>query len=73
MLVQFQVEGDQLVALQPVLLDSGAQLVFDHCGRPIPERGLGQAGFAALLSLGGTRRAYVKLSAVALFAPSISA
>ena len=66
MLAQFQVEGDQLVGLQPMLLDSGAQLIFDHCGRPVPERGLGQAGFAALLSLGGIGRAYVKLSGLAL-------
>ena len=66
MLAQFQVEGDQLVAMQPMLLDSGVQLVFDHCGRPVPEKGLDQPGFAALLSLGRARRAYVKLSALAL-------
>jgi predicted TIM-barrel fold metal-dependent hydrolase len=66
MLAQFQVKGDQLVALQPMLLDSGAQLIFDHCGRPIPEKGLGQAGFAALLSLAETGRACVKLSGLAL-------
>lgn len=57
-----QVEGDQLVALKDLLLDSGAQLVFDHCGRPVPGRGLGQAGFEALLSLADSGRAAVKLS-----------
>jgi predicted TIM-barrel fold metal-dependent hydrolase len=67
MLAQFQVESDQLVALQPMLLDSGARLIFDHCGRPIPEKGLSQAGFAALLALGRARRAYVKLSALSLY------
>jgi predicted TIM-barrel fold metal-dependent hydrolase len=31
---QVQVEGDQLAALAPMLRDSGAKLLFDHCGRP---------------------------------------
>jgi predicted TIM-barrel fold metal-dependent hydrolase len=66
MLAQFQMEGDQLLELQPMLLDSGVRLVFDHCGRPIPEKGLDQPGFAALLALGRARRAYVKLSALSL-------
>lgn len=57
-----QVEGDQLVALAPMLEGSGARLVFDHCGRPVPARGIGQAGFAALLDLARTGRAAVKLS-----------
>ncbi len=57
-----QVEGDQLVDLAPMLRDSGAQMVFDHCGRFVPSAGLGQAGFQALLALAGTGRAAVKLS-----------
>ncbi|KQP23071.1 amidohydrolase [Pseudorhodoferax sp. Leaf267] len=57
-----QVEGDQLTALTGLLADSGAQLVFDHCGRPVPAGGVGQAGFAALLALAQTGRAAVKLS-----------
>lgn len=57
-----QVRGDQLVALQPMLKDSGVQLVFDHCGCPVPAEGIGQPGFAALLELGDTGRAVVKLS-----------
>ena len=59
---QVQVQGDELVALQPLLQDSGARLLFDHCGRPNPAAGMGQAGFAALLTLAGTGRACVKLS-----------
>ena len=57
-----QVEGDQLVDLRGLLQDSGAQLVFDHCGRPVPAAGLRQPGFAALLALAGTGRAALKLS-----------
>lgn len=57
-----QVEGDQLVAMRPLLDDSGVRLVFDHCGRPVPAAGVGQAGFEALLELGRSGRAVVKLS-----------
>lgn len=60
-----QVQGDQLVALAPLLADSGARLVFDHAGRFAPSAGRGQAGFAALLALAGTGRAAVKLSGLA--------
>jgi predicted TIM-barrel fold metal-dependent hydrolase len=60
-----QVEGNQLVALAPLLQDSGAKLAFDHCGRPLAadvSAGVGQPGFQALLKLAQTRRACVKLS-----------
>ncbi|MET0211019.1 MAG: amidohydrolase family protein, partial [Burkholderiaceae bacterium] len=60
-----QVEGDQLAALRPLLADSGAQLVFDHCGRPVPGLGIAQPGFAALLALAAQRGAVVKLSGMA--------
>lgn len=59
-----QVQHDQLLALQPMLLDSGVQMVFDHLGRPDPSAGVGQAGFVALLDLAGTGRAAVKLSSL---------
>lgn len=59
---QVQVQADELVALRPLLQDSGARLLFDHCGRPNPQAGMGQAGFAALLALAETGRACVKLS-----------
>lgn len=62
MWAQIQVQGDQLVPMLPMLLDCGARLLFDHCGRPDPNAGVSQAGFAALLSLAQTGRACVKLS-----------
>ena len=55
-----QVEHDQLVALAPMLVGSGVRLVFDHCGRPHPQRGVGQPGFQALLEIAATGRAAVK-------------
>jgi predicted TIM-barrel fold metal-dependent hydrolase len=64
MWAQVQVQGDQLVALAPLLRDSGAALLFDHCGRPDPARGIDQPGFAALLALADTGRACVKLSSL---------
>ena len=51
---QVQVQSDQLVDLRPVLVGSGEKLLFDHCGRPDPMAGVGQAGFAALLTLANT-------------------
>ena len=61
---QVQVQGDQLVALRPLLQDSGVKLLFDHCGRPDPRAGTAQPGFAALLALAETGRACVKLSSL---------
>ena len=46
----------------PLLGASNVRLVIDHCGRPVPEVGLGQPGFQALLALGRSGRATVKLS-----------
>jgi predicted TIM-barrel fold metal-dependent hydrolase len=60
-----QVQHDQLVALRPLLEGSGVRLVFDHCGRPDPAAGVGQAGFAELLSMAASGRAAVKLSSFA--------
>ncbi|WP_138470614.1 amidohydrolase [Poseidonocella sp. HB161398] len=60
--LQVQVEGPQLTGILPLLLDSGASLVIDHCGRPDVAAGLDQPGFRALLELGRSGRAAVKLS-----------
>lgn len=60
--IQIQVEHDQLVPLAPMLEQSGARILIDHCGRPTPGAGLEQPGFQALLALARTRRAAVKLS-----------
>lgn len=64
MWAQVQVQADELVGLQLMLQDSGAKLLFDHCGRPDPAAGIGQAGFAVLLALADTGRACVKLSSL---------
>lgn len=59
---QIQVEGDQMAALAPRLLGSGAQIVVDHHGRPDLDSGLSGAGFQALLGMAGSGRCAVKLS-----------
>ena len=67
MFVDIQVEHDQLVPMMPLLTASGVRVLVDHCGRPTVDRGLDQAGFRALLELGRTRRAFVKLSGLVKF------
>lgn len=59
--LQVQGEGDQLAAVLPRLRRAGVRIVVDHCGRPDPERGLAQPGFAAVLELGREGH-FVKLS-----------
>lgn len=67
MFVQVQVEMAQLQTLTPMLLDSGARLLIDHCGRPDVASGLHGVGFSALLRLADSRRATVKLSGFSKF------
>lgn len=67
MLVDIQVEHDQLLSLAPLLDDSAVRILIDHCGRPTIEAGLDQPGFRALLELGRTRRAFIKLSGFVKF------
>jgi predicted TIM-barrel fold metal-dependent hydrolase len=43
MFVSIQVEGDQLVAMMPLLANSGVRLLVDHCGRPTIDAGVDQA------------------------------
>ncbi len=62
MFAQVQVQGDQLLALLPLLERTTARILIDHCGRPVPEAGVQQPGFQALLELGRTGRATIKLS-----------
>lgn len=64
---QIQTQGDQLPALLPMLRDSGARLLVDHCGRPDIFAGISPPAFQALLELGRSRRAAVKLSGYAKF------
>ena len=63
----WQVEVHQAACeLQPVLeplLAAGVKVVVDHFGRPDEILGVDDPGFQYLLSLGATRRVWVKLSA----------
>lgn len=60
--IQVQAEHDQLVGLMPLLLNGGARILVDHCGRPRAGGTLDQPGFQAVLTLARTGRAAVKLS-----------
>jgi len=66
--VQVQVKGDQMVALAPRLLGSGARILIDHHGRPDVARGLANPGFQALLGMAESGRCNVKLSGFDKFA-----
>ncbi len=67
MFAQAQVDTDNMVNLAPMLLDSGAHILIDHCGRPDVSQGLHGAGFAAVLGLSSSHRATVKLSGFSKF------
>ena len=67
MFVDIQVEHGQLVAMMSLLLHSPVRVLVDHCGRPTIAEGLDQPGFRALLELGATKRAFVKLSGFVKF------
>jgi len=59
---QVQAHEDQMVEALPILRDCGVPVVIDHCGRPDAARGIAQPGFQALLELGRSGKAVVKLS-----------
>ena len=67
MFAQVQVDAPQMAALAPMLRDSGARVLVDHCGRPNPALGLDEPGFQAVLALGADGLATVKLSGFAKF------
>ena len=67
LLAQIQVQNEQLPALLPMLNATSARLLIDHCGRPDIAAGLQQEAFQALLQLGRTGRACIKLSGYAKF------
>jgi predicted TIM-barrel fold metal-dependent hydrolase len=62
MVLTIQCQADQLAAIAPQLGRIPVRIVVDHLGRPVPERGIDQPGFRALLSLAATGRAAVKVS-----------
>jgi predicted TIM-barrel fold metal-dependent hydrolase len=68
MFLQIQSERDQLLMFVPWIESMPIRVLIDHCGRPTPEAGLDQPGFAALLRLAGTKRVSVKLSGYSKFA-----
>jgi len=67
MFVDIQVEHDQLVHMLPLLSRSRVRILVDHCGRPTVEAGLDEPGFRALLALGASHLAFVKLSGLVKF------
>ncbi len=67
MILNLQVRAEQLLSFLPLIECSTVRLVVDHCGRPVPEAGLAQPGFQALLALGRAGRASVKLSGFSQF------
>ncbi len=67
MFVDVQVEHEQLLLIAPRLESSGVRVLVDHCGRPTVKAGLEQPGFKALLDLGASGRAFIKLSGFAKF------
>ncbi len=59
---QIYYHDDGLLHLLPILRKAGVKIVVDHCGCPDPELGVAQPGFQALLELGRSGDAAVKLS-----------
>ncbi|UHL64664.1 amidohydrolase family protein [Paralcaligenes sp. KSB-10] len=53
-----------LLEANDILKACQAPIVIDHCGRPVLDRGINQAGFQALLELGRSHNAIIKLSAL---------
>lgn len=73
MWAQFQVEGDQLASLLPMIEATGVKLMIDHCGRPDLRAKAGltspldSEGFKAMLLLGQRGLAVMKISGYAKF------
>lgn len=61
-LVELQVEAPRLPGIMPALLRAGVRVLVDHFGRPDHALGVNCTGFRYLLTLGGTRCVWVKLS-----------
>lgn len=60
--VELQVEAPRLPHIMPALLGAGLRVLVDHFGRPDQTLGIACPGFRYLLTLGETRRVWVKLS-----------
>ena len=60
-------QGESIIEALPTLREAGLPVVIDHCGRPELEGGIHQKGFQALLELGRSSDAVIKLSGVFRF------
>lgn len=60
--VQVHCEKDDLVPCLPILQKAGVKVMIDHFARPDPRAGVQQPGFQAMLELGRSGNAVVKLS-----------
>jgi len=67
--VEVQAPAAVHATLAPTLLDSGVSVVLDHFGLPDPTLGVDDPGFRKILTLGATRRLWVKLSAAYRLGP----
>lgn len=67
MVLQLQVKEDQLLDFLPMIERTDVRLVIDHCGKPVPMCRVEQRGFQALLQLGRSERASVKISGFSQF------
>lgn len=61
--VELHRPAGELQAVIAPLLAAGVNIVIDHFGRPDAQQGVDDPGFRHLLSVGTTRRVWVKLSA----------
>lgn len=61
--VELQLEAGYLEAVVPALVDCGVNVVVDHFGLPAPALGVDDPGFRRFLTLGGSKRVWVKISA----------
>ena len=68
MCLNLQCEHDQLELFVPWIENLPIKVLIDHCGRPTPQAGFEQAGFAALMRIAKTSRVSVKLSGYSKFA-----
>ncbi|MDB5534588.1 MAG: 2-pyrone-4,6-dicarboxylate hydrolase, partial [Hyphomicrobiales bacterium] len=68
MFLNLQCEHDQLELFVPWIEKLPIKVLIDHCGRPTPEAGFAQVGFAALMRIAKTKRVNVKLSGYSKFA-----
>ena len=60
--VQINTKLAAIRELKPLILDASVPVVIDHVAGAVPEQGHTQAGFADLVELVGSGKAYVKIT-----------